>query len=81
MHYNKFKNSDLSNVDFRGSDLFSSNFTGSNLDGANFLGIYPYSVDFTNAIFTENDENYSSLINLLRNNNKGIINCQINFQA
>ena len=61
LHFNKFINSDLSNADFRGSDLFSSNFTGSNLDGANFLGMYPYSIDFTNAIFTENTKMDSCL--------------------
>lgn len=59
--YAKFIESNLQEASLLAADIYRTNFSGSDLSGANLLGVYPYSTDFRDVIFSEETKTDSCL--------------------
>ena len=61
LSYAIFLNADLQKADLSKSNVYQTDFSGSDLSGSKVLGVYPYSTNFTQVIFSDETETDSCL--------------------
>lgn len=61
LKYTKFVETDLRETNLSNTDIYWADFSSSDLSGANFVGVYPYSTDFKDVIFSEETKTDSCL--------------------
>lgn len=61
LKYTKFIEADLREANLSNTDIYQADFSSSDLSGANFVGVYPYSTDFKDVIFSAETKTDSCL--------------------